>query len=341
MSKSNPYEVLGVPRDASDKDIKAAYRQLAMKFHPDRNKGSAEAEEKFKQVNEAYESIKDPDKRRTFDTSVHYKTSSDFDLDEMFNSFFGGKWTAQGTKSRPRNDVPQSENAEMQIVIQFDNAVKGCDHEVKFEKKFICEKCSGKGVPEGVEPERCVQCNGSGNIRVQRGNMVFASNCGGCDGKGTYYRYVCDACSGRKWVKRDYTLTVKIPAGVDTGNVVRVAGQGHCTPTGIGDLYLHVKVAPSHRFQRQGSNIISSIEVKLTTAILGGKLNVLTVHGQEEIEVPSGTQTGDTVRIYKKGTYTLTTKVNGDHVAVLNIAMPKKVSDDQRKVLESLSELGL
>lgn len=341
MAKLNPYEVLGVSRDASDKDIKTAYRQLAMQFHPDRNKGSADAEEKFKQVNEAYESIKDSDKRRELDTSVHYRTASDVDLNEMFNSFFGGRW-AQGTnRARQKNEAQQVEHAEIHVVIQFDSAVKGCDHDVKYERKFVCEKCSGRGVPEGVEPERCAQCNGSGNVRAQRGNMVFATTCQGCAGLGTYYRYMCDACNGRKWTKRDHSITVKIPVGVDTGNVVRVAGQGHNTIAGTGDLYLHVKVAPSHRFQRQGSNIVSNVDVKYTTAVLGGIISVTTVHGQEEVEVLPGTQNGDTLRILKKGTFNLTTRAQGDHVAILRVTMPKQINDQQRSLLENLRSAGL
>jgi len=341
MTKSNPYEILGVPRDASDKDIKAAYRQLAMQFHPDRNKGSAEAEEKFKQVNEAYESIKDADKRRAFDTSVHYRTASDFDLNDMFNTFFGGRWSVNNSKTRQRNEVPQVEHAEIQLLVHFDNAVKGCEHDVKFDKKFVCEKCSGRGIPEGVEPERCGQCAGSGSVRMQRGNMMFASTCQGCAGKGTYYRYMCDTCNGMKFTKRSHSITVKIPAGVDTGNVVRVSGQGHNTVAGTGDLYLHIKVAPSHRFQRQGANIVSNVDIKYTTAVLGGVLNVLTVHGNDEVEVPPGTQHGDTIRIYKKGTYNLTTKSQGDHVVVLNVTMPKQVSEEQRSLLESLRAAGM
>lgn len=341
MAKHNPYEVLGVPRDASDKDIKAAFRHLAMKFHPDRNKGSAEAEEKFKQVNEAYEAIKDEDKRRSFDTSVHYRTASDFDLNDMFNSFFGGKWTSQVSRPRQRQDVPQIEHAEIHLVVPFESAVKGCDYDIKFDKKSVCEKCSGRGVPSGVDPERCQQCSGTGSVRVQRGNMAFASTCQGCSGLGTYYRYMCDLCNGLKWTKREHNITVKIPAGVDTGNVVRVAGQGHSTIAGTGDLYLHLKIAPSHKFQRQGPNIVSNIDVKFTTAALGGAVSVLTVHGPETVDIPAGSQQGDTVRIPKKGTYNLTTKIQGDHVVVLNVLLPKQLNEDQRKSLESLRELGI
>ena len=280
MAKRDYYEVLGLQKGASDDEIKRAFRKMAMKYHPDRNPGDKEAEENFKEVNEAYDVLKDPDKKAKYDQFGHAAfdgsggfggggfggfDAGGFDFSEMggfgdiFESFFGGGFG--GGSSRRRNAPQRGADLEYRLNITFEEAVFGCEKEISITRTENCETCHGTGAKAGTSPKTCPKCNGSGQIRVQRqtplGSFVSTTTCDQCGGTGKVIEDPCPDCKGKGTVRKNRKITVKIPAGVDTGNIIPLRGQGEQGANNgpAGDLYIRVNVAPSKIFRREGSDI--------------------------------------------------------------------------------------
>ncbi len=352
MNRRDYYEVLGVPRNASEEQIKKAYRKLALQYHPDRNPGDKDAEEKFKEAAEAYEVLRDPEKRSLYDRFGHEGLrSSGFQgftsFDEIFSSFssifeeffdFGPRRGGRrGRRSGPRRgDVLRYD-----LTISLEEAALGKTRELELQKEESCEVCRGAGHPEDIPPERCPQCGGSGQIRHTQGFFTIATTCSHCQGQGVRYRELCKACRGRGRVVRAKTVTLKIPPGVDSGSKLRLAGEGGPGIAGgpPGDLYVVLHVEPHEFFERDGDDLHCQIPISFTQAALGAEIEVPSLHGTEKLVVPRGTQTGDVLRVRKKGMPSLRTGRVGDLLVHIFVKTPVNLSPEEESLLRKLAEL--
>ena len=303
MSKRDYYEVLGVAREASEDELKKSYRKLAMKFHPDRNPGDKDAEEKFKEASEAYEVLTDPQKREIYNRHGHEGLQrggpgggADFGagfadiFGDVFADIFGG-----GRQTGPRRGADLRYTMELTL----EQAVAGTSESIRIPSIKNCEPCNGNGTADGKPPKECPQCRGSGQVRVQQGFFVLQQTCPSCRGRGAVVSDPCKSCRGAGKVRAEKTLQVKIPAGVDTGDRIRLAGEGEPGDRGAppGDLYVQVQVHPHELFERDGDDLFCSVPVSCITASLGGELDVPTRNGKASLKVPEGTQSGKTFRL--------------------------------------------
>lgn len=355
MASKDYYEVLGLQKGASDDEIKKAFRKLAIKYHPDKNQGNEEAEAKFKEINEAYQVLSDPEKKARYDQfgTADFDGSGfgaggfggGFDFSDMggfgdiFESFFGG-----GGSSRRRNGPVKGADIEYSLNLTFEEAIFGVEKEITINRSENCEDCRGTGAKAGTSPKTCPVCNGSGQVRVQRqtplGSFVSTSTCDKCGGKGSVVETPCSTCAGRGKVRKSRKINVKIPAGVDTGNVMPLRGQGeHGSNDGPpGDLYIRINVARSSKFDRRGNDIFIDAHISMGKAALGTEITVPTVDGDVKYTVPAGTQSGTMFRLKGKGVPRVNSSGRGDQYVKVVVDIPKNLTAKQKEALEAFME---
>jgi molecular chaperone DnaJ len=347
------YELLGVSRTATPEEIKRAFRRLARELHPDTGHGDPEAEARFKQVAHAYEVLSDPDKRRRYDAygpdGVNGGASADpfgfagGGLGDVFEAFFGG--SPFGGRSRGRTGPPRGADLEVAADLDFTDAVFGCEHVVSVRTAVACSACQATGAADGTDPVTCYECQGTGQVQRIRqsliGQMVTSSPCARCGGSGQIIAQPCLECrgEGRTIAERDYT--VDIPAGVDTGSTLRLSGRGAVGPRGgpAGDLYVHLRVTPHPRFERDGVDLHCTVPLAYTQATLGATLELETLDGVEELEIPRGTTSGTTFRLRGRGVPHLERRSRGDLLVEVVVDVPARLSDDEEELIRRLAEM--
>lgn len=360
--KQDYYEVLGVSKDASDEEIKKAYRKLAMQYHPDKNPDNSEAEKKFKEINEAYGILSDSEKRSQYDQYGHaaFDPSSGgygaganyggfgggfdfggFDMGDIFSSFFGGG--GRGSTSRA-NAPMDGEDIYTRLNLTFEEAVFGCEKEITYNRIEKCSECSGTGAAKGTTPERCPECGGTGTVRVQQrtafGVMQSTRKCYNCNGTGKIIKTPCENCRGKGRVKVTKKETVTVPAGIDNDERLRSQGKGHEGVNGgmAGDRYVDITVKPHSLFTRDRQNLYCEVPISFAEAALGAEIEVPTLEGTEKFNLPEGTQTGTEFVLKGKGVTTVRTKTKGNLYFKVIIETPKNLSDEQKKLIRSFGE---
>jgi len=335
------YETLGVARNATADEIKKAYRKLAREHHPDANPGDPAAEERFKEITLAYETLSDPEKRRRYDMfgdeGLGSGGFSDFGgISDLFASFFGGGFAGGGSRTRSTRGA----DALAEIELTLEEADAGIEREVEIETLNECAECAGSGASPGTFPSTCSECRGTGELRQVRrtmfGNVMTATTCPRCGGAGQEITSPCPRCSGRGRIAEVETLTVQIPPGVDDGAQLRVSGRGHAgiRGAGAGDLYVAISVAPHPIFHRAGDDLGCEVAVPMTVAALGGTIEIPTLEGPEVVDVAPGTQSGHVERLRSKGMTRLHGRGRGTLVALLKVETPADLTDEQRELLE-------
>jgi molecular chaperone DnaJ len=351
VSKRDYYEILGVARDANDQTIKSAYRKLALKYHPDRNPGDAAAEEEFKLAAEAYAIISDPDKRSAYDrfghAAVSGATAGGFDPNAFagFEDIFGNLGDLFGFGDmfggRRRRGGPQrGSDLRYDLEISFEESFTGTETAIQIPREESCETCKGSGAAPGSAPEVCGQCRGSGQLRFQQGFLTVARPCSTCRGSGKIIAKPCQACRGAGRVGRERKITAKIPAGIATGQRLRLYGEGeHGTAGGPpGDLYVVVHVQDHDVFHREEDDLFCHLTVSFPTLAMGGTMAVPTMTGDEQIKIPAGTQVGARFKLRGKGMPNVNGRGQGDLYAITRMAVPKKLTKEQKHLLEELAK---
>ncbi len=354
MAKRDYYEVLGVPRDADANTIKGAYRRLARQYHPDVNK-APDAEERLKEINEAYEVLSDPDKRQSYDRFGHVAAQGGFDnmsqgfggfggFGDIFEEFFG---SFTGGRAAPRGPV-RGADLRYDLEITFQEAVFGVEKEIEVSRLEICPQCQGSGAEPGTKPIRCPQCNGTGEVRRAQqtilGQFVSVTTCPRCNGEREVVTTPCSVCRGQKRVTRTRRLSVSIPAGVDDGMRIRLTGEGEPGERGgpPGSLFVVLRVRPHPLFQRQDNDILLEYPISIVQAALGAEVKVPTLDGPAVLNIPPGTQHGSVFRLRGKGVPILRSNRRGDQLVTVHVVVPERLNDKQRKLLEELGEsLGI
>jgi molecular chaperone DnaJ len=345
------YEVLGIARGASEGEIKRAFRGLARELHPDVNRHDPDAEEKFKEAAEAYEVLSDPERRQTYDAFGHeglrtggWAPASDFgSFEDVLSAFFGrGDPMFRDAFGFGRSGPAPGADLGAGIEVSLDEVVTGTSRDVTFEAVSTCERCRGNGAEPGTPIRTCETCGGAGAVReVSRtafGQMVRSGACPACSGAGKVPEQPCEECDGRGRLMRERTWQVDVPPGIESGQRIRVSGAGHAGEpgAGAGDLYVEVVVAEDERFERVGQDLVSRVEVPATRAMLGGSVEVDTLEGEREVEIPAGAQPGETVTIRGLGLPTLRGASRGDQHVVVDVVVPVRLDDDQREAAERL-----
>ena len=334
------YETLGVARDATAEEIKKAYRRLARQYHPDTNRDDPNAEERFKQITVAYETLSDPQKRERYDMFGDDRAGaagfSDFGgISDLFASFFGGGFGATSTRRGPTRGA----DVLAEIELTLEEADTGVEREVEIETLNECPDCNGSGAAPGTFPTQCSECGGTGEQRQVRrtmlGNMITATTCSRCGGDGQEITTPCQRCRGAGRIAETETLTVQIPPGVDDGAQLRVTGRGHAGTRGAraGDLYVAISIAPHPTFRRAGDDLGCEVPLPMVTAALGGTIEIPTLEGPHEIDIAPGTQSGEVVRLKNKGMTRLHGRGRGTLVALLKVETPTDLTDEQEELL--------
>lgn len=355
-SKRDYYEVLGVSKDATDDELKKAYRVLAKKYHPDMNPGDKEAEIKFKEASEAYAVLSDPDKRRQYDQFGHAAFDggagggaggfdfSGMDMGDIFGDIFGDLFGG-GRSRRDSNGPMKGANVRANVRITFAEAVTGCEKELDVSLKEECETCHGTGAKPGTSAESCSKCGGKGQVVFTQqslfGMLRNVQTCPDCRGTGKIIKQKCSSCYGSGYVNKRKKITVSIPAGIDNGQSVRIRGKGEPGINGgeRGDLLVEISVARDQNFQRQDYDVFSNVPISYATAALGGDIRIKTVDGEVIYTVKPGTQTDTKVRLRGKGIPTLRNKqVRGDHYVTLVVQVPTKLTHEQKELLRQFDE---
>jgi molecular chaperone DnaJ len=349
--KRDYYEVLGVDRSASEEEIKKAYRKLALRFHPDKNPdGHREAEERFKEISEAYQILSDAERRSQYDRFGHaafaqggaagFDFTAGFEdiLGDLFGDFFGTGRGARGGRRRTR----RGQDLQYQLEVSFEEAARGCEKTISIPRVVRCETCEGRGAKPGTTPKPCPQCGGSGQIRFQQGFFSIAKTCGQCGGEGSIIAHPCASCSGTGTQRVVHTLNIKIPAGVDTGSRLKLRGEGEAGPSGgpSGDLYVLIQVREHPLFVRDGADIICEVPISIAQAALGTEVDVPTLNGRAKVKVPAGTQGGQVFRLKGHGIPDLSGYGRGDEIVRILVETPRKLSPRQRELLEEFARLS-
>ena len=359
--KKDYYESLGLNKDASDEEIKKAFRQQAKKYHPDVNPGNQKAEARFKEINEAYEVLSDADKKSRYDQFGHAGVDPnfnaggfggfggfggmDFDLGDLFGSIFGGGGRG-ASASKNRNAPRKGERVRVDAAISFEEAAFGCDKEVSVSRIESCDDCMGTGCKEGTTAETCGNCNGRGTVTSQQrtpfGVMQSTADCPKCSGRGKIINEPCVKCRGLGLVRRNRSIKVSIPAGIDNGQTISVRGQGSAGANGgeAGDLYVTIVVMRHQLFQREGNSVLLEMPVTFVQAALGAELEVPTLDGKVKYSIPEGTQTGTVFRLRGKGIQNLRGASRGDQYVTVNIVVPKGLSGEQKELLTQFAALS-
>lgn len=353
MSKRDYYEVLGLEKNATKEDIKKAYRKLSKKYHPDINK-EADAADKFKEVKEAYEVLSDDQKRDQYDRFGHTDPNQGFGgfgdgdfggfggFEDIFSTFFGGG----GTRRRDPNAPRQGADLQYTMTLNFEEAVFGKETELEIPREETCDTCNGSGAKPGTKPETCSHCHGSGQLNTEQntpfGKIVNRRVCHYCSGTGKIIKDKCRTCSGTGKVKKRRKINVKIPAGVDDGQQLRVSGQGEPGINGgpAGDLYVVFHVREHEFFERDGDDIYCEMPITFTQAALGDEIEVPTLHGKVKLKVPAGTQTGTKFRLRGKGVPNVRGYGTGDQHIHVKVVTPTKLTDKQKQLLREFSEIS-
>lgn len=352
-TKRDYYEILGVTKTASGEEIKRSYRRLAMKYHPDRNNGSGktEAEIRFKECAEAYEVLSDEGKRRRYDQFGHQGVTGqhDFshmdvgDIFSMFDDIFGGAFGGARGGGRGGRSVQRGFDLETQVELTLAEVAGGTEKTIEFERQDACETCKGSGAKPGTSPTVCVQCGGQGRVAQQGFGGMFrmVTPCPNCRGRGTVIRELCNTCGGTGRQLRKRVVTVKIPAGVHEGQAVRIVGEGEVGENGAasGDLHCYIRVQPHPFFSRHNNDLVCQIPISFTQAALGARIEVPTLKGSEEMEVPPGTQHGEVFKLKGKGLPDIRSYRNGDELVQVMIEVPKKLTDKQRQLLKEFADM--
>ncbi len=349
--KRDYYEVLGIERNASKQEIKSAYRKKAVSHHPDRNKGDKEAEEKFKEAAEAYSVLSDDDKRAHYDRFGHaaaqgngaggfggFDPETFGDFSDILGDFFGFGDIFGGGRSR-RGRAARGNDLRYDLTVEFEEAVFGFSPKIKVKKAELCHDCNGTGADPAHGTETCTACGGQGQIRFQQGFFTVSRTCGTCQGKGKVVKSPCKTCHGAGQTQKDKVLEIKLPAGVETGNKLRVTGEGEPGFDGgpPGDLYVFITVKEHPFFKRQGEHLYCDISVSITQAALGCMVKVPTLQGEQKLRIPAGTQSGTTFRFKGQGATAVNGRGKGDqHVKVI-VKTPVKLNEKQRELLEELN----
>ena len=353
--KRDYYEVLGVARTASEEDLKKSYRKLALKYHPDRNQDNKEAEEKFKEISEAYSVLSDSEKRRKYDQFGHaaFNGGAGFDgfadfgnmfggsggdiFGDIFGAFFGGG-ARGGDGGRPRN----GRDLQYSIEITLEEAFKGVEKEISFKKPCKCQTCSGSGAKPGTSATTCKNCNGSGQIRFQQGFFSVSQPCNSCKGTGKFIADKCTTCYGSGATEKQTKLSVKIPAGINSNQRLKIRGEGEQPPVDggrPGNLYVEVHVKAHSLFRRRDGEILCEMPISYSQAVLGGDIEVPTLEGPVIMKIPPSTPSGKTFRIKGKGMVDLSTGRKGDQHVYVYVHVPSALSDKHKTILKELSDL--
>jgi len=348
VSKADYYEVLGVSRDASEQELKSAYRKLALKYHPDRNPGDHAAEEKFKEASEAYQVLSDADKRAAYDRFGHAGVSGGgpggfggfsgaVDLGDIFGDLFGEMFNMGGQQRASRQ--MRGDDLRYDLTIDFQEAVFGTEKEIRIRRLEACETCKGSGSKSGRGPVTCPQCHGRGQVRYQQGFFSVARTCNACAGRGSIVSDPCDTCRGETRITKEIKLTVKVPAGVEEGTRIRYGGEGDVGRNNgqSGDLYIVLSIRAHDFFHREGQNLHCVIPISFPQAALGADIEIEGVDGPVMLKIPEGIQSGKEIRVRAKGVPFLNEKGRGDLIVKVVVQIPKKLSKAQR---ELISELG-
>jgi molecular chaperone DnaJ len=360
MSKRDYYEVLGVQRGVGEGDLKSAFRRLAKEHHPDKNPGNKVSEQKFKELAEAYEVLKDPDKKAAYDKFGHaafengrgggqgpggfgpeFATSMNDIFGDLFGEFMGGRGGAGGGRQRQPNGRERGSDLRYNLEISLGDAYNGKTAQIRVPTSVGCETCSGSGAKTGSKPKPCQMCAGHGKVRASQGFFTIERTCPTCMGRGELIDDPCAKCSGAGRVTKERTLSVNIPAGVEDGTRIRLAGEGEAGLRGgpAGDLYIFLSIQAHEFFQRDGADIFCRVPISMTTAALGGQLDVPTVEGQAtRVKVPEGTETGKQFRLKGKGMPVLRSKVQGDMYIQVDVETPKNLTRRQRDLLEEFQK---
>jgi len=351
MAKRDLYEVLGVNRDASEDELKKAYRKLAMKYHPDRNPDNKEAEEKFKEVKEAYEILTDANKRAAYDRYGHdginpqmggggggqgFEGFADA-FGDIFGDIFGG-----GGGGRGRSNVYRGADLRYNLEITLEEAARGAEKTIRIPAQEECGTCHGSGAKPGTQPKTCPTCGGAGQVRIQQGFFSIQQTCPKCHGSGRIIPEPCTACGGAGRVKRQKTLEVKIPAGIDDGMRLRHGGQGEPGVNGgpAGDLYVEIHIKQHPVFQRDGDDLHCEMPISFTTAALGGEIEIPTLDGAANIRIPPETQSAKVFRLRGKGIRNVRTHAPGDLMVHVIVETPVKLTERQKELLREFGDIA-
>lgn len=350
------YETLGVDKNASKDEIKSAFRKMARKYHPDVNKEPG-AEEKFKEIGKAYETLMDDEKRATYDRfgeeglrNAGFDTQGPFangfgDMSDLFSSFFGDFGFSQ--RSSNPNEPRVGEDLRLDVEIEFEEAVFGCTKDVKIDHLEICSECGGTGAKKGTQPITCPTCGGHGKVQQTTqtilGQFTQVTVCPDCHGTGKKIGTPCEVCRGKGRVEKEKKLEIKIPAGVNNLSKIRLSGEGDCGINGgpAGDLYVVLHVKPSECFSRDGVNIVTALEISPAQAVLGDEIEVKTLDGIKKIQIPSGIQSGNMVRVKGAGVpHVGKPSQRGDHIIVVTVKIPERISEEERQLYRRLYEIN-
>lgn len=354
-NKRDYYEVLGVEKGASDDELKKAYRKIAKKYHPDLNPDNKEAEAKFKEANEAYEVLSDKDKRARYDQfgfagvdpnfgggagggNPYGAGGMGFDFSDIFDSFFGGGFGGGGRRQNP-NAPRRGTDVEASVVISFEEAAKGCKKNVTYHQIENCPDCSGTGAAAGTQPKTCPNCNGSGQVRINQrtpfGVVQSVGTCDRCGGKGKIIETPCKTCDGKGRLRRQKTIEITVPAGIDDEQVLNVSGRGNAGSNGgpSGDLHVYISVRPHAIFQRRGNDVWCEMPVTFTQAALGADVTVPTLDGKVSYHIHEGTQPGDVFKLKGRGIQSLHGRGRGDQYVQVTVEVPKNLSKKQKEIL--------
>jgi molecular chaperone DnaJ len=358
MAKRDYYEVLGVPKNASEEDIKKAYRKLAMKHHPDRNQGddAKKSEDKFKEAKEAYEMLADGQKRAAYDQYGHAGVDPNMGrgggpggegfggfaeaFGDIFGDIFGGAGGASGQRRPGGQQVFRGSDLSYAMEITLEEAAHGKETQIRIPSYEACETCKGSGAKPGTSPKMCATCNGQGTVHMRQGFFSIQQTCPHCHGTGKIIPEPCTTCSGQGRIKKNKTLEVKIPAGINEGMRIRSSGNGEPGTNGgpAGDLYIEIRIKQHEIFERDGDDLHCTVPVGLTLVTLGGSIEVPTLGGKAEIELPEGTQHGKTFRLRGKGIKGVRSSYPGDLYCHVSVETPIKITEHQRKLLKELDE---